>query len=166
MRSEKDDRFRIGSGTFGNHIAGFIDTNFQSSGFQEFLDEFGALAFAEFRSGNFGEMDLLLGDPIGIFADPVESASAIRRNGKLFDRVIGSARGQCDHQKKDTGDVREFHVFRARILAARQQCSKAPLTRQQKLELKTRGELDHPRAAATKTWITLRDVGRGSRRAA
>ena len=86
---------------------------------RSFFDEFGPLAFVEFRSRNLGELDLLLSDPVGVFADPVESASTVRRNGKLFDRVVGGTRGKCDHQKKDTGDESEFHVFRARILAAR-----------------------------------------------
>src|SRR5580704_10376001 len=92
--------------------------DFQSGGFEKFLDEFRAPRFAEFRSGNFGKLDLLLSNPIGIFTDPIESASTVRRNGKLFNRVVGGARGKCNHQKKDTGDESEFHVFRARILAA------------------------------------------------
>ena len=112
MRCKKDDGARIRAGALADHIADVVRADLEAAGFEKFLEEFAATRFAEFGRGNFGEADLLIRDPIGIFADPVESARAAWIHGELFNRIVGGARGKCDHQKKDTADEREFHVFR------------------------------------------------------
>ena len=104
MRRQQDDAVRVGARALADHVSDFVELNFQSGGFENFLQIFGARRFFEFRRGNFGEMNLLVGDPRGILLDPGESACARGIVGKFLDRVTGGARVKCGHHQKDTAD--------------------------------------------------------------
>ena len=82
MRDEEDDAFRVRTGALADHVANFVDANMKAAGFEKFFERFAAARFLEFRRGDFGEMNLLIGDPGSILIDPIESRGRMRARAR------------------------------------------------------------------------------------
>ena len=87
-------------GRSSDYVADFVELSFQAGGFENFFQVFSARGFFEFRGGDFGEVNLLVGEPGGVVLDPGEGARAGGIVGEFLDRVTGSARESVAIVKK------------------------------------------------------------------
>jgi len=66
VSGEHYDFFVVGAGEFADHIAGFVDRDFEAAVGEKRFHEFSAGGFLKGRRGNFGDTDLLVIDPAEI----------------------------------------------------------------------------------------------------
>ncbi len=114
MRGEQDDAPGVRAGRPGDHVSGFVDTDFQAEarGSRIFLEiGGGGPASVNSGAGISAQCDSPLGDPGGVFVDPGRGLSAGRIVRDFLDGVGGGARRNGGHHKHDTAEVEEFHGF-------------------------------------------------------
>ena len=92
-----------------DYVADFVELNVQAGGFKKFFQVFGARGFFEFRGGDFGEVNLLVGDPCQIVGEPLRRSRDAWIARERRDIYFGGAQGHRGHGQENTGSEENFH---------------------------------------------------------